>query len=102
MALINIDAVPKHIITLLNKNIHGVELLTYKRNRGITITKDHKCLLHVSERGYHDEEWVIDQTSLQKLLKTLLKREFPRSRKVRMYQLKSPDDFDLAHQRQKI
>ncbi len=27
MALINIDAVAKHIITLLNKNIHGVEPL---------------------------------------------------------------------------
>jgi hypothetical protein len=45
MALINIDAVAKYIITLLNKNIHGVELLTYKRNRGITITKDHKWVL---------------------------------------------------------
>ena len=102
MALINVGAVPKHIITLLNKNIHGVELLTYKRNRGITITKDQKCLLHVSERGYHEEKWVIDQTSLTKLLKTLLKREFPRSRKVRIYQLKSPEEFNLAQQRQKI
>ncbi|MDA3970228.1 MAG: hypothetical protein PF442_02650 [Desulfobulbaceae bacterium] len=34
-----------------NKNIHGVELLTYKRNRGITITKDHKWVLHISEQG---------------------------------------------------
>ncbi len=102
MALINVDAVVKHIIALLNKNIHGVELLTYKRNRGITITKDHTCLLQVSERGYHEEEWLIDQNSLAKLLKTLLKREFPRSRKVRIYQLKTPDEFDLAPQRKKI
>lgn len=102
MALINLAAVPKQITALLSKDIHGVELLTYKRNRGITITKDHKCLLHVKERGYHEEEWVVDQTNLAKLLKTLLKREFPRSRKVRLYQLKTPDDFNLATQRQKI
>lgn len=102
MALINLGAVPKQIINLLSKNIHGVELLTYKRNRGITITKDDKCLLHVKERGYHDGSWVVDQAGLAKLLKTLLKREFPRSRKVRLYQLKSPDDFNLAVQRQKI
>jgi hypothetical protein len=102
MALINMGAIPKQIITLLNKNIHGVELLTYKRNRGITITKDERCLLHVSERGYHEEQWVIDQTSLPKLLKTLLKREFPRSRKARLYQLKSPEEFNLAQQRKKI
>lgn len=102
MALINVAAVPKQISTLLSKNIHGVELLTYKRNRGITITKDDKCLLHVRERGYHDEEWIVDQTGLAKLLKIVLKREFPRSRKVRLYQLKSPDDFNLAEQRQKI
>jgi len=102
MALINVSAVAKQITSLLNKNIHGVELLTYKRNRGITITKDQKCLLHVRERGYHDEEWIVDQSGLAKLLKTLLKREFPRSRKVRLYQLKSPDDFNLAVQRKKI
>jgi len=102
MALINVGTVASHIIKLLDKNIHGVELLTYKRNRGITIIKDQSCLLHVKERGYHEEEWVIDQMRLPKLLKTLLKREFPRSRKVRLYQLKSPEDFNLAQQRQKI
>lgn len=102
MALINVGAVPDHIMTLLGKNIHGVELLTYKRNRGISITKDQKCLLHVREWGYHDEEWVIEQSSLSKRLKILLKREFPRSRKVRLYQLKSPDDFNLGQQRKKI
>ncbi len=102
MALINLAAVPKQITALLSKNIHGVELLTYKRNRGITITKDQKCLLHIKERGYHEEEWLIDQSNLTKLLKTLLKREFPRSRKIRLYQLKSPNDFNLAIQRKKI
>ena len=102
MALISVDAVPKQILALLGKNIHGIELLTYKRNRGIMITKDPKCLIQVKEWGYHEEEWLVDQSSLSKLLKKLLKREFPRSRKVRMYQLRNPNDFHLAEQRKKI
>ncbi len=102
MALVNRNNVLATVISLLNKEGHGVELLTYKRNRGVTIIKDSKCLLHVRERGYREKEWVVDQTELPKLIKSLLKKEFPRSRKVRLYQLKSPEDFDLAQQRKKI
>ncbi len=41
----------------------------------------------VSERGYQEEKWQMNGKELSKLLKTLFKREFPRSRKVRMYHL---------------
>ncbi len=102
MALVNRNNVLETIISLLNKAGHGVEILTYKRNRGVTIIKDSKCLLHVSERGYQQKDWLVDQGELPKLIKKLLKREFPRSRKVRLYQLKSPEDFDLGQHRKKI
>lgn len=48
----------------------------------------------VKERGYHEEEWELDRDRLARQLKALSKREFPRSRKVRLYQLDSPDEME--------
>ena len=41
----------------------------------------------VKENGYRKEDFMTDSGKIKKLLKTLLKREFPRSRKVRLYAL---------------
>ena len=68
----------------------GVEILTYKRNRGITIIKiDHETL-SIQERGYEENTVQVTTDGLAKQLKSIIKREFPRSRKVRIYQLDSP------------
>ena len=101
MALLNIDTVTKRVISLINKakNEHGVEILTYKRNRGVEIIRD-TDMVAIREWGYHEESWLIPTSDLAKLLKTILKREFPRSRKVRLYQLNGPEDRGV--QRQKI
>lgn len=96
MALVNIDSVLRSLLQKLDKlNAgQGIELLSYKRNRSIAVLllSDDKIL--VRERGYRVEEQVAEKDSLAKLLKSLIKYEFPRSRKVRMYQVNSPEELE--------
>jgi len=95
MALVNIDSVIRTLLQKLEKLDHpqGIELLSYKRNRSIAVLllADNGYL--VRERGYREDEQVIDKAGLAKHLKSLIKYEFPRSRKIRMYQIDSPRDL---------
>jgi len=43
--------------------------------------------LLVTERGYLEDRFHIESDALRKLLKTLLKKEFPRSHKIRLYEM---------------
>jgi hypothetical protein len=90
--LINIQSAIKRVQQIVRKldPPQGVEILTYKRNRGVTIIKIDEETLSVQERGYEDNTFQIDVAGLAKLLKSIAKREIPRSRKVRVYQLDSP------------
>jgi predicted polyphosphate/ATP-dependent NAD kinase len=92
MALINIQSAIKRVRQIVDKlePPQGVEILTYKRNRGITIIKIDDETLSVQERGYEENSFQVTINDLTKLLKSIAKREFPRSRKVRVYQLDSP------------
>jgi len=92
MALINIQSAIKQVQQIIRKldPPQGVEMLTYKRNRGITIIKIDQETLSVQERGYEEKTFQVSSDGLAKLLKSITKREFPRSRKVRVYQLDSP------------
>mgnify|MGYP006449204415 CR=1 FL=1 len=94
MALINIDTAIKRAIQMLRKLSapQGVEILTYKRNRGVSVIREDEDLLAVRERGYEENEFSVSFNDLPKLLKSISKREFPRSRKVRVYQLASPEE----------
>lgn len=94
MALINIDTAIKRALQKLKKLSppEGVEILTYKRNRGVSILKIDEDLLSVRERGYEENEFSVSFNDLSKLLKSISKREFPRSRKVRVYQLANPEE----------
>jgi hypothetical protein len=92
MALINIKSAIKRVRQMVDKlePPQGVEILTYKRNRGITIIKiDHETL-SIQERGYEENTFQVTKDGLAKQLKSIIKREFPRSRKLRVYQLDSP------------
>ncbi len=44
----------------------------------------------MQERGYEKNNFQVTMDDLAKLLKSIAKREFPRIRKVRVYQLDSP------------
>ena len=96
MALVNIDSVIHGLLQKLEKLSppQGIELLSYKRNRSIAVLllTDQKYL--VRERGYREEEQIVDRARLQKHLKSLIKYEFPRSRKVRMYQIDDSQDLE--------
>jgi len=66
---------------------HYIDLKTYKRNRTVIIVKIDEKELLVIEDGYFKDRFLIKPDKLKKLLKTLLKREFPRSKKIRLYVL---------------
>jgi len=92
MALINIQSAIKRVQQIVRQldPPQGVEILTYKRDRGVTIIKIDAETLSVQERGYAENNFQVSIDGLAKLLKSIIKREFPRSRKVRVYQLDSP------------
>ena len=102
MALINIDTVLNRTITTLLKlpSGAGLEILSYKRNRGVSIFRLNEDEFQVIERGYLDQELRRGPEELVKVLKAIIKREFPRSRKVRVYNLAGAADFD--QQRKKL
>ena len=64
---------------------HYIDLKTYKRNRTVIIVKIDEKKLLVIEDGYFKDRFIIKSDKLKKLLKTLLKKEFPRSKKIRLY-----------------
>ncbi len=92
MALMNIKSSIKRLQQIVAKldPAQGVEILTYKRNRGITIIKIDDDTLSIQERGYEENTFQVAKADLAKQLKAIVKREFPRSRKVRVYLLDSP------------
>jgi len=102
MALINIDTAIKRVLLLVAKiePPRGVEMLTYKRNRGIAVIRLGEDSFLVRERGYAEQELRVCMADLARVLKAMAKREFPRSRQVRLYQLESPDFLD--QERKKI
>jgi len=101
MALVNIDSVLRSLLQKLEKlnPPQGIELLSYKRNRSIAVLllDDDKIL--VRERGYREAEQHVEKDLLSKHLKALIKYEFPRSRKVRMYQLDGPLELEKARKK---
>ncbi len=102
MALVNIDSVIRSLMQKLERlnPPEGIELLSYKRNRSIAVLLLPDNTFLVRERGYREDEQVIDKAGLQKHLKSLIKYEFPRSRKIRLYQIDNP--MDLEKPRKKL
>jgi len=62
----------------------SLELLTWKKDRSLLLVKQSGEKVVVVERGFVEEEYQIEFNKLKKLLKSLLKREFPRSHKIRI------------------
>ena len=101
MALVGIDSVLRALLQRLAKlqPPQGVELLSYKRNRSIAVLLQKDGRFLVRERGYREEERLVSAAQLQKHLKGLIKYEFPRSKKVRLYQLEGPADLAKTHKK---
>ena len=77
----------------------GIELSSYKRNRGVSILRREAGSFLVRERGYLDQELVAALAELPKLLNGIVKREFPRSRKLRLYRIHSPEELGRERKR---
>ena len=78
-----IDAVTERL-----KNLpigYYLDLRTYKRNRSILIVKMDEDDLLIIEDGFFKERFRINSDKLRKLLSALLRKEFPRSHKIRLY-----------------
>jgi len=67
----------------------GLDLRTFKRDRSVVIRKVGDDAYSVVEDGFETNRFETAHKGLKKLLKTLLKREFPRSNKIRIYKLKN-------------
>ena len=62
----------------------GLEVLTFKGDRSITIVKTAQDTYLVTEKGFVEAQYPdLSPEKLKKVLKTLEKREFPRSNKLR-------------------
>ena len=101
MALVSIDSVLRNLLQKLKK-MHppqGIELLSYKRNRSIAVLLLDDGKILVRERGYREDEQIIEKGMLPKHIKSLIKYEFPRSRKVRMYQVDGPLELEKVRKK---
>ncbi len=101
MALINLESALRRALDTLKKFNEGcgLEILSYKRNRGITVLKLSSGNFRLVERGYLDQEVEVSEKQLSRQLKSMMKREFPRSRKVRMYCLNDPSQVGIERKR---
>ena len=101
MALVNIDSVLRILLQRLEKLNpgQGIELLSYKRNRSVAVLLQNDGKVMVREQGYRDNEELIERPLLSKYLKSLIKHEFPRSRKVRMYQVGDPGELEKTRKK---
>jgi predicted thioesterase len=80
---------------------HAVDLRTYKRNRSVVIRRTAADEFDVVENGFFQDRFQVDLSKMKKLLKTLFKKEFPRSTKIRLYDL-GQADADVPIKRKKI
>jgi hypothetical protein len=81
---------------------HCLDLRTYKRNRSVMIAKLAEDDLLVVENGFFQERFRVKPDKLRKLLKTLMKKEFPRSRKIRLYVLDKFSEGEALNTKRKV
>lgn len=96
MALLNEEVVIRKVVAGLARveEGQGYEVLSYKRDRGVDMLRIGPDMVRVRERGYHQEEQTVPMVGLTRLLAAIFRREFPRSTKLRLYQINSPEQLD--------
>lgn len=67
--------------------LHCLDLRSYKRNRSLLLRRLGPDAFEVWEDGFALERHTADTKGMRRLLRTLFKKEFPRSTKLRVYQL---------------
>jgi len=64
---------------------HYLDIRSYKRNRTVLVVREEHDSFLVIEDGFLKEEFRVSLAKLRKLFKVILKKEFPRSHKIRLY-----------------
>ncbi|HID70830.1 MAG TPA: hypothetical protein EYP35_10350 [Desulfobacterales bacterium] len=59
----------------------GLLLQPYKKDRSVYVIRRENTYL-VVERGFARKEFIVDTKKIKKLLKTLCRKEFPRSNRI--------------------
>jgi len=77
------------------------DIRSYKRNRSIFVIRLWEDSFHIIENGFEKNKFQVNKEAMKKLWKTLLKREFPRSNKIRLYDM-GPYNPDELEKRKKI
>jgi len=65
------------------KNGYEVEFKTFKKDRGLKISKSPDGILKVMEFGFKNSTETLKEDEIEKVIKTAFEREFPRSHEVR-------------------
>ncbi len=82
---------------------HYLDVRTYKRNRSLLLVKKEDDDFLVIENGFVRERYEeVPAKKLKKLLKTLVKREFPRSTKIRVYNMGEFDEEKAWNVKRKV
>ncbi|MFP4085069.1 MAG: hypothetical protein ACLFP9_09605 [Desulfonatronovibrio sp.] len=82
---------------------HYLDVRTYKRNRYVFFVRKGEDDFLVIENGYYQERFEnVSLKKIKKLFKTLLKKEFPRSTKVRVYNMGVFDEEEAENTPRKI
>lgn len=62
-----------------------LDVRSYKRDRKILVIKKKEDELLIIEEGFSSRRYAVPVSAMKKLMKELIKREFPRSTKIRIY-----------------
>jgi hypothetical protein len=81
---------------------HYLDMRTYKRNRSVLIIKQSEEEFAIIEQGYVSNRSTVKAEKLKKELSVILRREFPRSHKVRLYTMGKFTEEEAANIRRKI
>ncbi|WP_303905207.1 hypothetical protein [Thiohalomonas denitrificans] len=65
---------------------HALEVRSYKRDRGFMLVREGEADYRLIEEGFEQARVCVRCEDLKRLLKTVVKREFPRSNKLRIYE----------------
>ena len=64
---------------------HYLDMRTYKRNRSVLLIREGEDEYLVIEDGFFHDKFRITFDEISRIFKKILKREFPRSHKIRLY-----------------
>jgi len=66
---------------------HHLDIRPYKRNRSVVIVRKSETVYEIIEEGFFVDRFSVEASALKKTLRVVIKKEFPRSHKIRVYSM---------------